>query len=1145
MISKSPHFIAVVALLVFVLSSTHAAEWYVDASVATSGDGTIWDTAFKTIQEGIDAASDGDAVIVAEGTYNERIHFKGKNIIVTSTDPLDPGIVANTIIDGAKKSGSVVNFAGTENDRCVLCGFTVRNGTAENGGGICGGTRETRTRATIENNVISENVATGEYGRGGGIAFCDGLIQNNTLVGNSAVNAGGAIAHCHGLIQGNRIHQNSVEIDVGGGLAYCHGVIQHNLIFDNTAGEEGGGLFCCHGAIRGNLIYGNSAPYGGGMGYCHGLIENNTVTRNHATERGGGVMGCGVSVLNCIIWENTAGIDGAQVYDLPNPSYSCVQSWPGGGEGNIAGDPQFIDFAGNDFRLSANSPCLDVGRNGDWMWQAMDAEGNARILRGTSAIRVDMGAYEHDPDPPEGARWHVDSSVSDSGDGTSWETAFQTIQEAMNAAAHGDTVLVAQGIYTENIRFSGKNIVLRSSGDEGASAPSATVIDGGQTGPVVTFSGTEDERCLLSGFTIRNGNAPSGGGILGGTQKQRTRARIENNLIVGNSATSGAGIAYCAGPVLSNTIADNSATSEGGGLLYCSGAIRNCIIWGNSGESQVYQSSTPTFSCIKDGAVGEESMRHYPHFVDKDHGDYHLQSWSPCIDAGDSGARFFMEPEPSGRRVDIGAYGNTAEATSRSLDSDADRLPDDGEVAFLGGLSLGPEHDLDEDLAPNLQEYHRGTDPTIPQAVTFPANWYVDGSVEPPGDGRSWSGAFRTIQEGIDACSDGDTVTVAEGIYTENIAFNGKNIILQSTDPADTAVVAATIIDGGHANSVVVFVGIEDESCVLAGFTIRNGSADHGAGICGGTPLHHTRATIRRNVLTNNSALSGGGVAFCDGTMTDSTITGNAASRSSNAPGGVPGVAGHGGGLFRCDASISNNDISRNTAALFGGGLTSCDGTIRNNVMSRNSCQIGGGGLIRCDGMIENNTICKNSAALIGGGGLAGCFGMIANCIVWGNTAPDNPQLSTQHQTAYCCIQGWTASGEGNITKDPKFFNYAAEDYRLSEISPCVDAGRHEEWMWHAVDLDGNPRIWNDTVDMGAYEYGSFPFKVVSLIKDAGEAELTWNSRPGDTYRIWSCSDLLAADWSEEETVASHGETTSWKDSDASAVRKFYRIKVE
>ena len=147
---------------VYVLSSlpagASAAVWYVDASVAESGDGRSQLTAFKAIQEGIDAATDGDRVIVAQGTYVENIRLKGDDIILTSTNPFDRAVVGSTVIDG-NKAGSVVTFAGTETETCVLCGFTIQNGKADAGGGVCGGTADIQTYATIRNNVIVRNRA--------------------------------------------------------------------------------------------------------------------------------------------------------------------------------------------------------------------------------------------------------------------------------------------------------------------------------------------------------------------------------------------------------------------------------------------------------------------------------------------------------------------------------------------------------------------------------------------------------------------------------------------------------------------------------------------------------------------------------------------------------------------------------------------------------------------------------------------------------------------------------------------------------------------------------------------------------------------------------------------------------------------------
>jgi hypothetical protein len=113
-----------------------------------------------TIQAAIDAASNGDVVLVSVGTYKENLNFHGKAINVTSVSG-----AATTIIDG-NKAGSVVAFVSGEGQSSILNGFTIQNGLSSFsslGFGDGGGILIQGSSPTITNNIISNNQA------------CDGL----------------------------------------------------------------------------------------------------------------------------------------------------------------------------------------------------------------------------------------------------------------------------------------------------------------------------------------------------------------------------------------------------------------------------------------------------------------------------------------------------------------------------------------------------------------------------------------------------------------------------------------------------------------------------------------------------------------------------------------------------------------------------------------------------------------------------------------------------------------------------------------------------------------------------------------------------------------------------------------------------------
>ena len=113
---------------------------------------------------------------------------------------------------------------------------------------------------------------------------------------------------------------------------------------------------------------------------------------------------------------------------------------------------------------------------------------------------------------------------------------------------------------------------------------------------------------------------------------------------------------------------------------------------------------------------------------------------------------------------------------------------------------------------------------------------------------------YSTIQRGIDASLDGDTILVETGIYTENVNFNGKDIVVLShfcyDESPDSTFLTSTIIDGNNSGSVVTFESGESTETLLCGFTIQNGSASNGGGI----QIDHASPHIKSNIIENNYA---------------------------------------------------------------------------------------------------------------------------------------------------------------------------------------------------------------------------------------------------------------------------------------------------
>ena len=357
---------------------------------------------YSTIQEAIDAAIDGDKIIVDPGIYIENLNFFGKTIKLKSTyeSKNDTLTISHTIIDAGYANHAITLNSGEK--KISISGFTIRNGIAGGGGAIYCGNSVT---AELKDLVLENNIAT----FGGGILSYHSanlVLDNIDFIGNSCTEQsfGGAIAAYDSNIELSNCNFLRNEASHGGAIysSFSNINIEQSL-FDENQASRGGAIKSIYSAIElTNTLFINNyaANYGSSLYIDLSSkfdITNATFSNNNSKFSWGNIFlqdDSQLNITNSIIWDNI-GLDlFISGYGLPCPvdiSYSDFINDPSkiitnnnsdffSEIGNICQDPLFLDANNNDYRLSPISPARNKG----------NPESEYNNSNGT---RNDMGAF--------------------------------------------------------------------------------------------------------------------------------------------------------------------------------------------------------------------------------------------------------------------------------------------------------------------------------------------------------------------------------------------------------------------------------------------------------------------------------------------------------------------------------------------------------------------------------------------------------------------------------------------------------------------------------------------------------------------------------------------------------------------------------
>ena len=906
---------------------------------------TSWETASTSIHAAVEAAFEGNSVVITNGTYP-----------LSSEVSVNRGITIRGVGDR-----DVVLVDGQDSTRC----FFVNH-----------------ANASVESITMQGGNATDGAG-----AYCAaGIISNCVVRDSSATLGGGVYCTLSGHVDSSLLSDNSATYG-GGGYCAIGGTLANCDIVDNDASGGGGGIFMGLGAaIWDSLVVSNDAVQGGGLWLQNAAVADACRIVNNTAIRGAGAHVSGGGLSGCNVASNSTRYNWRYTID--------------GGGGIYLEDGGSIEA------------CKVIGNHAE-------TKGGGILFDGSS-----------------------------------------------------ETVLVRNCLIAGNV--AGSDMILREFG----------------------------------------GGASTGGGIWG-----KWACDVENCTIAANSAWDSAGGVDITGSQcsFSNTIVYHNVSLEYGN--YRGGAYSHCNTMplppglGNVTNDPLFVSQnfgdyrlSPESHCIDAGQnagwmFASQDLAGKDRISDSvvDIGAYEL---GVDLEVGLADKQNGVAPLVAELRAVV--LGEPAATLSFHWDVDGDGSIDASGIGLsvvTNVYSLPGVYAVGVSVSNSSGEV--ASDLEDQCVFVGPQSAYVSPSGQHTWPFTNWATAATNIQAAIDVAGAGTHVNVTQGVYriSEELRM-GKGVHLFGHSTTGSVVVDAQEMDR--------CMHIFHPDAVVSNMTFTRGKLTDGT--CGaGVFMDGGGALINCTIISNKADRlsswadglfgAGGVLVYRSGLVSHCLMKGN----QSDDLGGAAIL--YGGGL------IEDSTISSNTAYEHGSGTHRYhalavlhDGEIRRCNIQANHC---GGVDLRYGGRLVDSVITgneKSPAVMVMDGALVrGCLvadnvgtgvefeyypdivgSVVESCTLAGNSIG---VVGDSHPSVDSRVLNTVAAGNSSVNANvhptymdvshcffddnAEFADPAAGDYRLMPGSPCSNAGSNQTWMAASQDLDGNPRVAFDIVDIGAYELSS------------------------------------------------------------------------